>query len=511
MNNFAFVRYSIMKNFMLLLLSLVLVSVAACGGGGSSSGDQITTPPPPPAPAPPPPPSGGIGRTGIAIGPISTFGSIVVNGVTYDTDSASFTVNEAPGTQTDLSVGDIVAIVGTVDEDGTTGTADEVLYDEAVTGPVDSIDVAATALVVLGQNVQVTLDTSFDDGFSPASLEGVSVGQIVEVSGQFDADGNIGATRIEPKPAGTQFEVHGSVTALDTAAQVFNLGNLTIDYSSAMLDDFPNGQINDGDPVEAKGTMLGAGGELIATRVEFESLFPDIAEDDFAEIEGFITRFVDATDFDVAGLPVTTDSQTVFEGGSAADLGLNIKVEAEGVFDANGVIVAEKVDIRRAKAVRAQALIDSVDIATNSVVVLGITVTTDELTRFEDKSSADVDPMTIADVNAGDFVEVRGDEFPAGSGTILATIFERDDPDPESRLQGFVENDRRSHLHDSWCHDRDQRIDGVPGRKRCRPIEHGLFQPTGCERSRRGNRCRNDGHDHRRNRSGIRTGTLTTT
>ena len=71
--------------------------------------------------------------------------------------------------------------------------------------------------------------------------------------------------------------------------------------------------------------------------------------------------------------------------------------------------------------------------------VLGITVSIDALTRMEDKSDARVEPLTIAALNAGDYVEVRGDEFPAGSGRILATILERDDPDTEAILQGFVE------------------------------------------------------------------------
>lgn len=420
-----------MKKLIPILLAFLFSTVTACSSGG---GDAPAASPPPP-----PPPVGGIGRTGIALGPVSTFGSIVVNGVRYDTSTATFVINDAAGTEADLEVGDVVVVKATIDANGTTGTATEVLFEDAVTGPVDSIDLVANALVVMGQNVQVTPDTSFDDGFSPASLDGVSVGQIVEVSGQFNAAGDIGATRIEPKPAGTQFEVHGNVAALDTNTQQFTLSGLVVDYSQAVLDNFPGGMISAGDFVEAKGSSFGANGELVATSVELETPFPDVAENDFAEIEGFITRFVDATDFDVSGFPVTTNAETVFEGGVAADLGLNIKVEVEGIIDANGTLVAEEVDIRRAKAVRAQAFIDSVDAAAGSVVLLGITVTTDDLTRLEDKSAADIEPLTIANINAGDYVEVRGDEFPAGSGEILATIFEREDAEPETRLQGFVE------------------------------------------------------------------------
>jgi hypothetical protein len=419
--------------FVFVLFTLLSGCGGGGGGGGGDSGDTIDPPVTPP-------PTGGIGRTGVAIGPIATFGSIVVNGVRYDTSEASFLVNGEAGRQSDLRVGDVVVVEGTLDDDGVNGTADTVTFEEAVKGPVQEVDLGLGRLVVLGQTVFVTPDTSFDDSFSPPSLEGVSENQIVEVSGQFDANGDVVATRIEPKPAGTAFEVHGTVTALDTANARFNLSGLVVDYSAATLDNFESGQIREGDPVEAKATALGAAGELLATSVEFEARVPDVSEDDFAEIQGFIDRFADAGDFSVAGFDVATTAQTVFEGGSAADLGLNVKVEVEGTFDSSSTLVASKVDIRRAKAVRITASLDSVDAASDSVAVLGITVAIDALTRLEDKSDARVEPLTVAALNAGDYVEVRGDEFPAGSGRILATIFERDDPDNEAILQGFVEN-----------------------------------------------------------------------
>lgn len=416
--------------FLAITLALALLStLSACGGGGS---DTAATPPAPP-------PTGGIGRNGVAIGPIANFGSVVVNGVTYNTDSATFMVNDAAATQADLSVGDVVVVSGTIDDNGTTGTANTVTFDDLVKGPVDSINLVGSSLIVLGQTVLVSPDTSFDNSFNPASLDGVSIGQIVEVSGLIDANDNIVATRIEPKPAGTQFEVHGTVAGLDSANLLFTLRGLTVDYSSATLDDFPNGQIADGDFVEAKGVSLGTSGELIATRVELEALVPGANNGDRVEIEGFITRFASATDFDVSGLPVTTTASTTYVGGTAADLGLNIKVEVEGDINANGLLTATNVDIRRAKAVRATANVDSINAAGNSLVVLGITVSVDALTRLEDKSSADVEPLNLSDINVGDYVEVRGSEFPAGSGAILATILEREDADTEAILQGFVE------------------------------------------------------------------------
>ena len=418
------------------MAGLVLAGLlSACGGGG---GGGAANPPPQNPHAPESANRRQISRNGIAIGPISTFGSVVVNGVRYDTSAATFTVNDVAATEADLDVGDVVLVVGTLDQDGVTGTASLVVYDDLVTGPVEAIDLATATLVVLGQTVLVTPDTSFDGDFAPASLAGVTVGAIVEVSGLPNANGEFVATRIEPEAPGSDFEVSGIVASLDRGASTFVLGNLVVDFSAAMLEDFPNGEINDGDLVEAKGAALGASGQLLADEVEFETAFPDVDDDEFVEIEGFITRFASTTDFDVSGFPVTTNANTSFEGGVAADLALNVKVEVDGVVNASGVLIADDIEFEGDRAVAIEATVDSVDAAAGSIVVLGITVDTDTQTRFEDQSDAGIDPLSVADINVGDYIELAGDENPAGSGRVRATRFEREDPETDSRLQGFV-------------------------------------------------------------------------
>lgn len=419
------------RTLLLATLSAIAFLAAGCGGGGSDSGPIISTPPP----------TGGIGRNGVAVGPISNFGSVIVNGVTYNTDNASFTINGAPGTQADLRVGDMVAVAGVIDENGTTGTATTVNFDDLVTGPIDSIDIANSTLVVLGQIVLITAETSFDDDFSPASIDGLTVGQVIEVSGQFNSDGEIIATSIDDDDNG-EFEATGTVVNLDDTNFTFEIGGLVVDYATATLDDFPNGVITEGDFVEAEGTSIGANGELIATKVELESLLPDADDGDRIELEGFVTRFVSATDFDVAGIPVTTNSATEYEDGSVADLALNVRIEVEGDYDANGVIVATEIDFRADNKVRISARIDSVNVETDSFVVIGIPVTVSTLTRFDDKTEADDGQLNLADLMVGDFVEIRGSEDAANPGNVFAAIVEREeaDPDTETELQGFVES-----------------------------------------------------------------------
>lgn len=409
-----------------LVALAALLTLAACGSGGSENTAGI---------------DGRGTPTPVAVvsqGSITGFGSVIVNGVRFETDAASFEIDGVPGSQDDLAVGDVVLIAGTISDDGTTGSASTVTFDDVVEGPVTAINTVASQLTVLGQTVQVGGDTSFDNNISPASLEGISAGDVVEVSGFRLADGTISATRIEAKPAGGEFEITGIVSNL--SGMSLAIAGLTVDFSSALLSNFPNGMVENGQTVEARGTALGVNGELLATRVEFKGGGLGAAAGDRAELEGFITRFASAQDFDVSGIPVTTSGTTVFQGGTAGDLGLNIKVEVDGDINGDGVLVADRVDIRRSNKVRMAALVDSVDAGNGSLVMLGITVQTDNMTRIEDKSAADLRPFTLANLNAGDYVEVRGDEFPAGSDTIAATILERDDINTDTILQGFVES-----------------------------------------------------------------------
>ena len=418
-----------LKNICAFLLAITLVS--ACGG--SSGGGGGITPSPPP-------PTGGITRTGVAIavGPITGFGSVIVNGIRYDTTNATFTKNGAAAVQADLSVGQFVVVTGTIDDDNTNAVATTVDYESILEGPVSSV--TASGFVAFGQTVLKGPGTSVDDSCPDPLVAGV----LVEVSGSVLENGDIDASRVECKAVLLEMEVKGKVSGLDSNAMTFQINALTVDYSGTTPRDFPGESISDGDLVEVKGTNLDQGPPLTLTATDVEFKGPRFGdnEGDHIEVEGFITDFVSATDFMVSGVPVTTDGNTMYEpaGFSVTDLGPNLKVEVEGEYNSDGDLLATKIDFKQAKNIRVTGLVDSADGGTNTLVILGITISTDpNLTRLEDKTDADVDPLRIADIVAGDYVEVRGQEFPAGSGEILATILERDDLDTEAIIQGFID------------------------------------------------------------------------
>ena len=115
--------------------AVLCISLVSCGGGGG--GGTVA--------------SGGIGGTGISQGPVNSFGSVFVNGIEHFLDSASILVNgqSAANGETDLKLGMVVRVAGSVDSAAGTGTATEVAYQQNLEGPIDSIDLVNNSLLFL--------------------------------------------------------------------------------------------------------------------------------------------------------------------------------------------------------------------------------------------------------------------------------------------------------------------------------------------------------------------------
>ena len=149
-------------------------------------------------------------------------------------------VDGQPASQSDLAVGHMVVVKGTIDDDNSNAVAESVDFDDNVEGPVSSVDVAANSFVVLGQTVLIGDATSIDDS-CPATLNDFLTVAAVEVSGQVMADGSILATRIECKTVAGEMEVTGVVSNL--GADTFMINALVVDFTAipAAIDDFPSG------------------------------------------------------------------------------------------------------------------------------------------------------------------------------------------------------------------------------------------------------------------------------
>jgi hypothetical protein len=410
------------------VLALALLAGCSGSGSGNGAGEQQQA------------------KNTTTVGVITGFGSVHVNGVRYrTTTSTEIRMNGELADEGALQVGQVVSVKGSVDDNGRAGDARSISMDAEVIGPVDSI--GTDQLVVLGQTVLTNADTVFGRDMTPPDLSAVAAGDVLEVSGFRDSDGAIVASFIEPADAGEPSRVHGSVWSLDTAASTFMIGNLVVDFDSAELSNFSSGTPADGDVVRVKGTTLGAGGELVAAKValatkEGEGEWREGRENhdvDSGDVDlaGLITSFTSSVEFEVAGQAVTTAPETRYEHGSESTLALNVQVEIEGNPDADGVLVARKIEFNGAQGIRIAATVDSV--SADQLVVLGLTVRTDLLTRYRDDSSADVRTFSLADSFTGDYVYVSGSISDPVTNEILASKIERENPQQEVRIAGPVD------------------------------------------------------------------------
>ncbi len=402
--------------------SALLMALSACSGSDSGKSDEL-----------PPPP---VQTTGtLSVGVITGFGSVYVDGVRYDTSSAEVTMDGVAATPAQLRVGQYVEVKGHAQGDA--HHADIIRYHNVLEGPITAIDPAASSFVAMGQTVLVSSDTSLGDSILPASIDGLAVGDVVEVSGVVPLSGPIDATRVDIKPDGGPYEVTGYVAAVDGTAHVFDINALAVDYSSANMSDFPTGLPADGDLVLVKGFSFASNGSFLATEVELRSddcLQPDPG--DVVEVEGLIASFVSATDFEVAGMRVTTTAATTYEHGTVADLADGVMVRVRGTADTGGALVASRIAFEIENTVRIVARVSAVNAASGRLVLLGLEVATDEFTRFEDDSALDLREFDLGDVAVGDWLDLRGYEQAADAGTIVAMRVERIDAQEQERLRG---------------------------------------------------------------------------
>jgi len=405
-------------------LSLAIaLAVVACGPGGSGG-------------------VAGIGGSGyISSGSVTGFGSVFVNGVEFETDSATFDIEGDSGTQDDLAIGMVVKVDGSINDDGVTGTATSISFDDELQGPVSAIvpignDGVKSTLTVLGVNVIIdSSSTTFDSEDAVFDFNTIAINNNVEVSGFFDSIGDIQATRIELKDvvfdANSIVEVKGKISGL--SGTTFTLGGLTVNASSATLDDLPAGLL-DGQLVEVKGTFVTATKTINATKVEAED---DSVEDteDF-EIEGLVTDYVDDSNFKIGGISV--DASTATREPATLTLENDIRIEVDGAI-VNGKLIATKMKAEGG-SVKVHANVTAVNVAASTfelTPVAGqpvITVTVTTGTQLEDDVN-EIEPFTLNDLVVDDFVEVQG--FDGGAGGITATEVDVKEVD-EVKVQGYA-------------------------------------------------------------------------
>ena len=317
-----------------LLVSLFSLAIVSCGAAIVTSG---------------------ISGTGIVVGTVTAFGSIWVNGVEYNIDNASFDVNGAALSgvegQNQLSIGMVVKLQATDNGDGT-GVATTVVYDASIKGPIltePAVPVSGNTnlkeMTVVGQTVVISkISTKFEGGIDFSTIK---MNDIVEVSGFVDAQGAIKATLVKKEGEyvpgmGTEIELHGVISNLDTVNQSFMLNNQPANFNDATeLKKLTT--LADGLQVEVKGVYQ-ADNSVLVSQIKLESSEKEEIENSTGEVrlQGLVSA-LDEVNFTFTLEGVTVDYSKV-NAGSTAGLVDGVRVEIRGEVT-NGVLVLTRLEV----------------------------------------------------------------------------------------------------------------------------------------------------------------------
>lgn len=440
------------------------VSIAACGGGGGSSpaNPPAATPNPDPVIVAPPTPAAPAPVTVTAIGTITGFGSVFVNGRRYEIAPSTVVAVEdgiRTGDDSELRMGMKVRI--SADDDDGARTATRIDYDDDVEGPIESIspnseDPTVGTFVILGQTIEVVSRTTFDndvgnnDGNPGVDFRDLEVGMIVEVSGYPSSNGFL-ATRIDRDDDGDDddFELEGFVEAVaDDLSSVTVSGiEFLVTSDTELDDDIVIGPELVGAYVDIEAELVG--GEYIAIEIDREDdLYADDDQrNDHIEIEG-VLQAADAAStpnsFTINGATIETVDA------SALERLVGSFVEIEGEFNDDGLFVIDEVEREVEENVDTSDNVASIDTDNGHFTTrLGLQITPTGASRVEDDTTDDdIDDRLTPDefigrLQVGDRIDAEG--FDNGSGEVVWTSVEReaafmDNDESDCSLTGPVES-----------------------------------------------------------------------
>ncbi len=349
-----------------LAATSVAAVLAACGGGGSSSSDGATS-------------------SGLSVGTVTGFGSIIVDGVRYDDRNVRVSIDtesgapDASNTQVEIKLGHHVELTFTGGESNS--SAGSVLVSAEIVGKVSAI---APDLVVAGQTVKVNADPAVGpvtvfEGYTSAA--DIAIGDRVEVHGTPTAAHTVQATRIERKPSLANWvRVAGNITGLASDGSSFKLGGLTVNVASSTRIVPAQAVLAEGLRVVVWSNTALVGDAVTASFIRVKhhqgTPIPD------ARVAGAVTDCTPICDasFKVGGISVDA-SNASFVNGSKADLANGRWVELRGTLDAaTNKLVATKLVFRKLEHPHEEvklrgAITDFVDMT--SFKVRGVPVTTD--------------------------------------------------------------------------------------------------------------------------------------
>ena len=418
--------YSLIPTIMLIMTVSLLV---ACGGSSGGSSGPATS------------------ESVVARGVITQLGSIWVNGVEYETpDGGLYSDDDSTSTTASYQVGQVVSLRGRRNDDGVSGTADEVEYEAEIEGAAGADNTINGVTILIDNNTNITRAPSIS-----ASALLLDIDQRYEVSGFRVSDFIIQATFIKHDddlgPSGDGIdEVKGPVDTVDaTSITVHGVKYLSPDAAAFSRGDIVEVHFN---PASCTGSIPNR--ICNADIVELEDDFNDEVEGLEAEFEGAVN--MDPTDLAACPTgakfligPTCIDWDSVPPNGwmdglvDSDDMVPGLRVEAEGHFNSDGLLIAEKIK-GRGNRVRITAVASSVGPETFEVFGGTIQVTYQSgLTDSSDASITDGAGLEIRGIRTGPTsvlaLRIKDDSVNSTSIHVLRAKVDENGADPNPSAQ----------------------------------------------------------------------------
>lgn len=369
----------------------------------------------------------------VAIGPITQFGSIYVNGIKYETDQAEVVFTDSSAND-ELLAGMIVAVYAQWDQDQQSYNAYRVLFDRQIQGPVSGVSFSDDQVLVSILGVSVLVDE--DTVLNGIELQNIKKGQVLEVSGLLDDQGEVIATYIGLQAMRSEslssVEVEGRIRRVKNNAMRLELGSTTVDASQAQ---FSEGDINDlskNDWVEIIGAYDERQKLIYASKIKLKNSSESLSKGTSLSIDAVITDFESLAKFKLNGF--TSDASNASITGDTA-LGSGVRVKANGYINDEGIF-----DLRTARIItRARytikAQVDSIIPSLDQLTVLNVTAAANEDTLYASKTDFPNKYQSLYSISEGDWVQLKGNYY---QGRLHLNSITMLDPQKKQMVKGFI-------------------------------------------------------------------------
>lgn len=338
--------------------------------------------------------------------------------------------NPVPVSGLSLAEGEVAILGGNVvfsvdHNPGGLMTADTVEISHVIDGPVDSVDLAHGRLIVLG--LTVTADNVNYINAASSVLGSVQVGERVTVAGHATASGQVLATTINPSSLTGDFLITAFVTAVDATQKRLTVGNVSVDYSTAALQEFGAAAPNVGDRIRVRGARPTGATTLKASSVALLAPHLAGAAGSFAALHGLVTAINASSAVVVDGYAVTLSAAALQSCGSAP--ALNAMVTLQGVLQPDGAITSDVFCFDAPPGwvdLNVTGRVDAIDPEFGTLSVLGFAVQPSLTTRVTSAGAT----AALADIHVGDYVLGQGGGGAAEGNVLVPWLVRYTSPVP---------------------------------------------------------------------------------